>query len=220
MKKWQLWGDDFYCWSVEKQMCSRTMHIKASKRSSNFLGMRKLQWFHATLSVTHLHPQSRWKTPCVFKLNSSCVNIVNVTLYPDGMPAVYSVGIPALLLASDFEAQILNLEILDFQLAFISLKWNENQLVCMLFRCRSEKLWGNKTLDPKYTDTWKLKLCEDKWVIMNNNLQAGSMKQSRYNIFEQNPCLMKNSAKKCRALGLPSQQDINNKWDERDRECL
>jgi hypothetical protein len=55
---------------------------------------------------------------------------------------------------------------------------------------------------------------------MNYNLHAGSMKQSKHNILEQKPCLMKKIAKKCHLLGLLSQQGIHYKRDERERECL
>ncbi len=60
------------------------------------------------------------ENPLCIQIEFQLCPYCNVTLYPVGMPAVYSVGIPALVLASDFESQILNLEILDFQLAFIS----------------------------------------------------------------------------------------------------
>jgi hypothetical protein len=56
-----------------------------------------------------------------------------------------------------------------------------------------------------------LEMSKDMWVIMNYNLHAGIMKPSRHKFFEQNPCLMKIWAKKCRPLGLPSQQGIDNK---------
>jgi hypothetical protein len=50
-----------------------------------------------------------------------------------------------------------------------------------------------------------LKSINDAVLIMGSNLHAGSMQQSRHNQFEQNHCLMKISAKKCRPLGcLPS----------------
>ncbi len=60
------------------------------------------------------------ENPLCIQIEFQLCQYCNVTLYPIEMPAVYSVGIPALVLASDFESQILNLEILDFQLAFIS----------------------------------------------------------------------------------------------------
>jgi hypothetical protein len=55
---------------------------------------------------------------------------------------------------------------------------------------------------------------------MDYNPNSGGMKQSRHNIFEQNAHLIKNLAKKCRPLGLPSQQGVDNNRDERGRECL
>jgi hypothetical protein len=55
----------------------------------------------------------------------------------------------------------------------------------------------------------------DTWVVMNDNQHAGSMKQSRHNIFEQNPCLIKKLAKKCSPLELPSRQGIDDNQDER-----
>ncbi len=55
---------------------------------------------------------------------------------------------------------------------------------------------------------------------MNYNQNSGGMKQSRHNIFEQNAHLIKNSAKKCRPLGLPSQQGVDNNRDERGRESV
>jgi hypothetical protein len=45
----------------------------------------------------------------------------------------------------------------------------------------------------------------------------GSMQQIRHKSFEQNPCLINISAKKCRPLGMPSQQGIDHKRDKRDR---
>ena len=46
---------------------------------------------------------------------------------------------------------------------------------------------------------------------MGSNLNAGSMQQSRHNNFEQNHCLMKISATKCRPLGcLPSKASITD----------
>ena len=94
---------------------------------------------------------------------------------------------------------------------------SENQLVSTLLQCRTEKIWGKRTLDPKSMGMWKSEPSEDKWQIMFCNLYTDSMQQSRHNFFEQNRLLMKISAKKCSSLGSPSQQDINNKWDERDR---
>ena len=44
------------------------------------------------------------------------------------------------------------------------------------------------------------------------------MQQSIYNFLKQNRLLMKISAKYCRTLGSPSQQGIDNKRDESDRE--
>jgi hypothetical protein len=85
----------------------------------------------------------------------------------------------------------------------------ENQLVLMLLWCRTEKFWlggkQKKTLNPTSTGSWKLKSTDDKVLIMGSNLHAGSMQQSGHNNFEQNHCLLKISAKKCRPLGcLPS----------------
>ncbi len=54
--------------------------------------------------------------------------------------------------------------------------------------------------------------------FMLYNLHTDSMQQSRHNFFEQNRLLMKISAKNGRALGSPSQQGIDNKRDESDRE--
>ncbi len=55
---------------------------------------------------------------------------------------------------------------------------------------------------------------------MNYNLHADSMLQNQYNFSEQNSSLTKHLAKKCRPVGLPSQQGIDNNKDQRDRECL
>jgi hypothetical protein len=116
---------------------------------------------------------------------------------------------------------VLMLYCMDFssvnQLSYLK---SENQLVCMLFRCRTEKIWEKETLKLKSTDMWMSKVSEDMWVIMSYNLHAGSMKQSRHNILKQNPGFMKNSAKKCRPLCLPSQHGMDNKWDERVSKCL
>jgi hypothetical protein len=58
---------------------------------------------------------------------------------------------------------------------------------------------------------------EDQWVIMKHNLHAGSMKQSRQNILEQNPCLMKSSAKNVSHWAcLPSKASITNEMRESD----
>jgi hypothetical protein len=44
------------------------------------------------------------------------------------------------------------------------------------------------------------------------------MQQCRHIFFEQNHVLMNKSSKNRRCLGSPSQQGINKKCDERDRE--
>ncbi len=77
----------------------------------------------------------------------------------------------------------------------------------------TEKLWGKETLKPKSTDTWKSKWSEDKSVVMDYNLHVGSMQQIQHKSFEQNPCLINILAKKCRPLGMPSQQGIDHKRD-------
>jgi hypothetical protein len=47
------------------------------------------------------------------------------------------------------------------------------------------------------------------------------MQQIRHKSFKQNPSLINILAKKCRQLGMPSQQleGIDHKRDKRDREC-
>jgi hypothetical protein len=82
---------------------------------------------------------------------------------------------------------------------------SENQLVSMLLWCRTKKLWGKQALHPKSTGSWTLESIYDTLLIIGSNLHAGNMQQSRHNNFEQNHCLMKISAKRCRPLGcLPS----------------
>ncbi len=110
---------------------------------------------------------------------------------------------------------------------FSSVNWflcieSGNQLLSILFGCRTEKIWGKETLNPKSTDTWKSKSGEDKSVFMNYNPNSGGMKQSRHNIFEQNAPLIKLSVKKCLPSGLPFQQGVtvDSNIDERGRECL
>ncbi len=73
-------------------------------------------------------------------------------------------------------------------------------------------------MNPKSTDTSKLKWSEDKLVVMDYNLHVDSMQRIRHKSFEQNPCLINILAKKCRPLGMPSQEGIGHKRDERDRE--
>jgi hypothetical protein len=95
---------------------------------------------------------------------------------------------------------------------------SENQLVSMLLRCRTEKLWGKQTLRPKSTRSWKLKSIDNTVLIMGSNLNADSMQQSRHNHFEQNHNLMKISAKKCRPLGcLPSKALITKEMRGTER---
>jgi hypothetical protein len=65
----------------------------------------------------------------------------------------------------------------------------------------------------------KLKTSEDQWNH-KLSLHAGSMQHSRHNVFKEDDLLMKILAKKCHPLGLPPQQGIDNKRDERDRECF
>jgi hypothetical protein len=60
------------------------------------------------------------------------------------------------------------------QLTLISQKWISLSLCYLLFRCRTEKIWGRETLNLKSTDTWKLKPSDDKWVVMNYNLNASA----------------------------------------------
>ncbi len=96
---------------------------------------------------------------------------------------------------------------------------SENQFVSMLLWCKTEKIWGKRALDPKSTGMWKSKSNEDKCQIMICSLYTDSMQQSRHIFSWQNRLLMKISAKNCRLLGSPSQQGIDNKRDESDREC-
>jgi hypothetical protein len=56
--------------------------------------------------------------------------------------------------------------------------------------------------------------------VMDYNLHVDSMQQIQHKSFEQNPCLMKISAKKSRPLGLPSSKAlITNEMRESASVC-
>ncbi len=57
----------------------------------------------------------------------------------------------------------------------------------------------------------------DKVLIMGSNLHAGSMQQSRHNLFLAGSLLNEKIGEKVSLIGLPSQQGIDNKSDDRDR---
>jgi hypothetical protein len=84
---------------------------------------------------------------------------------------------------------------------------------------QTEKIWGKETFKLKTTYTWKSKWSEDKLVVMDYNLHVDSMQQIQHKSFEQNPYLLNISVKKCRQLGMPTQQGIDHKRDKRYREC-
>ncbi len=90
----------------------------------------------------------------------------------------------------------------------------QNHLISALSRCRTEKIWGKTRLNPKSL-TCDSRNQEDKLEIMNCNLYADSMKQSRHNFFEQNHLLMKISAKSVAQWArLPSKASITREIKE------
>ena len=61
-----------------------------------------------------------------------------------------------------------------------------------------------KIIEPKIYLDVKVETKYSEWEIMNFNQYKDSMQHIRLNVFDQNHCLMKISAKMYRSLGLPS----------------
>jgi len=66
---------------------------------------------------------------------------------------------------------------------------------------------------------WKLMPINATQSSMDSNLLEYSMQQDRHIFFTQNSALMKHSMKKCRPLGLHSQQGIDYKRYENNKKC-
>ena len=102
--------------------------------------------------------------------------------------------------------QVSVLDCMDFSI-FSSLNGfscliSENQLIFTLLRCRKEKIWEKRSLNPKSTWTWQLEI---KWWLVGNHELQSVFKQHATNLtyfFRAESSFNENISEKVSLIGL------------------